>query len=254
MSTAKTLEEVKRGYEVWHAAKPQASGSQSDLETPWYRWVRRSLPAVSELRVLEVACGRGSLVAWLTGRGARTVGCDLSEQALGVAKSHSPGRLLSGDIHRLPFADSTFDVVVSCETLEHTLDLEGALREMMRVARPGGQLLMTTPSYLNTFGLYRLYLWLRGRPYGSAGIQPVDRVLFSVGMVRRLRRLGLRIRDTDGFVHYLRPARGELRFIDDRPALRRVLRHFALHFMVHAEVEKSAGSETAQAASGCAKP
>jgi SAM-dependent methyltransferase len=240
MTTAKTLEEVKRGYEVWHSAWPTAAELQSDLESPWYRWVCGRLTVLSNLSVLEVACGRGSLVAWLTGRGARTVGCDLSEQALGVAKSHSPGRLLGGDIHRLPFSDSTFDIVVSCETLEHTLDLEGALHELIRVTKPGGQLLVTTPSYLNTYGLYRVYLWLRGRPYGSAGIQPVERVLFSVGMVRRLRRLGLRIIETDGFVHSILPARDRLRFVDDNPGLRRALKHFALHFAISAEVCKPA--------------
>ncbi len=232
--TAQTLQEVRRGYDRWHAQAQSAD--QGALDSPWYEWVRRTVGDVRGRAVLEAACGSGAGVHWLTAQGARATGCDISAEALAAARRNGPGRFLLGDVHALPFPAKSFDVVISCETLEHTLDLDSALRELLRVARPGAQFFLTTPSYLNTYGLYRLYLKLRGRPYGPAGVQPLDRVLFSPLLLRRYQRHGLRVVRTAGLVHYLRPGRTRLEFIERSPALAGLAKYFALHFAVHAEV------------------
>lgn len=235
---AKTLSDVKRGYENWHDASKRTDAPDSDLQSPWYAWARRVLTDLHGRSVLEIACGRGALVGWMAARGAHVVGCDISENALTVARMNGGGHYAACDIEHLPFAENQFDVIVCCETLEHTLDPEAAVRELVRVARPDAILLISTPSYLNTYGLYRIYLWLRSRPYGAAGVQPIDRVFFAPGMVLRLRRHGLSIRHTEGFEHYLRPARSHVEFIERSPRLRRWLKHLALHFAVLAQVRK----------------
>jgi ubiquinone/menaquinone biosynthesis C-methylase UbiE len=92
-------------------------------------------------------------------------GCDFSGAALQVARErlrHLPDFgtgpcLVQGDAQKLAFADESFDLVVSCETIEHLPDPWAALREMYRVTRPGGQLFLTTPNYSNLMGLYDLY-------------------------------------------------------------------------------------------------
>lgn len=235
---SKTLEQVRAQYDQWHLGLGAAGVSSKDLEAPWYEWARRVLPDLGGLRVLEIACGRGPLVGWMSGRGAFAVGCDVSWEATRMARSSYPGHFATTDIQSLPFPDNTFDLVVCCETLEHTLDLNQSLRELLRVARPGAGFLISTPNYLNTTGLYRIYLRLRGHPYESCGRQPVERVLLAPMMRWLLKRHGLSVRQTEGLVHYLRPGVTRLRFVERRPVLARWLKYFALHFAVVAEVRK----------------
>jgi len=235
MTRASTLEQVKQGYERWYAPQRSQEAPAPAQDAPWYQWARDVLGDVRGRKVLEIACGTGELVSWMASRGARVVGCDISEQALSKACRRGAGEYAACDIHHLPFGDREFDVLVCCETLEHTLDPDAALRELRRVAKPGGLLLLTTPSYLNTYGLYWIYLRLRGRTFGVAGIQPIDRVFFSPATALRVRRSGFRIRRSDGLVHYLRPARDRLSFVERSPRLRRWLKYFALHYAIEAE-------------------
>jgi len=60
--------------------------------------------------------------------------------------------LIQGDAQELPFVSGSFDIVVSCETIEHVPDAHAALREMWRVARKGARLFLTTPNYANLMG------------------------------------------------------------------------------------------------------
>ncbi len=98
-------------------------------------------------QVLDVPCGAGRLTAALQQLGLRAVGVDLLPEA----------RRLLGDAFReadlagaLPFADSDFDCVVSTEGIEHLENPFHFLREVGRVLRPGGVLVLTTP---NTVGI-----------------------------------------------------------------------------------------------------
>jgi len=94
--------------------------------------------------------------AELAGLGAHVTGCDFSLAALSVgakrlhALNHSgASAFVQGDAQALPFADQSFDIVVSCETIEHLPEVQTALREMWRVTRPGGKFFLTTPNYAN---------------------------------------------------------------------------------------------------------
>jgi SAM-dependent methyltransferase len=94
--------------------------------------------------VLDVASGSGESACFLTERlGARVVGVDISDALVARARRKAARRELAvefrkGDAHQLDFADGTFDAVISeCTTC--LLDKQKALREMVRVARPGGR-------------------------------------------------------------------------------------------------------------------
>jgi len=172
---------LRTEYDAWHQRIYDSDPGHEDASSPWYDLVRNKIGPVSGLQILEVACGRGGFVRELARAGASIVGCDFSFSAVRVSKSKLAGNglkkisdwLVQGDAQRLPFADASFDIVISCETIEHVPNAQSALNEMHRVARPGGRLFLTTPNYLNFMGLYEIYALLR-HP-GRKDDQPFDR-------------------------------------------------------------------------------
>jgi SAM-dependent methyltransferase len=103
-------------------------------------------------RVLDIGCGTGLLACRVidTFPRARVVGCDFSHGMLAQAAARGPSvPWVQGDACRLPFADQSFDTVVSTEAFHWFPDQRAALAELFRVLTPGGRLLvgvMTTPA------------------------------------------------------------------------------------------------------------
>ena len=148
------------------------------------RWKRR----VADLArvqpgdtALDVCCGTGDIAFELARRGAQVTGLDFSEPMLKVARGRGAkdeGRrtkdetraarraatgpaFLQGDAMKLPFADASFDVVTVGYGLRNLADWQTGLREMIRVARPGGRLLVLEfgkPDNAVWRGLYFAYL------------------------------------------------------------------------------------------------
>ena len=230
-------------YDVWHQRVFESDPEHQDASSPWYQLVREKIGLVSGLRVREVACGRGGFVTELAGAAARVTGCDFSFSALCVARrkiaeasSDSPVALVHGDVRQLPFADDSFDVIVSCETIEHVPDVRMAILEMHRVTRPGGKLFLTTPNYLNLTGLYELYARARRRKRNDD--QPFDRRQCFPQIRRWIRGAGWKILGTDGTVHqFLLPGRSPVRLEggESNRTVRRLLSPFALHYFVVAQ-------------------
>ncbi|SDG44266.1 demethylmenaquinone methyltransferase / 2-methoxy-6-polyprenyl-1,4-benzoquinol methylase [Sinosporangium album] len=96
--------------------------------------------------VLDLAAGTGTSSVSFTELGARAVACDFSLGMLrtGVERQGAGGPVdfIAGDGLRLPFADDSFDVVTVSFGLRNMRDTVAALREMFRVARPGGRLVI----------------------------------------------------------------------------------------------------------------
>ena len=87
--------------------------------------------------VLEVGCGTGLILARLASVASRAVGVDLSPGMLAKARERGLD-VAEADATSLPFADASFDTVVSFKVLPHVPDIRAALVEMARVVRPGG--------------------------------------------------------------------------------------------------------------------
>jgi demethylmenaquinone methyltransferase/2-methoxy-6-polyprenyl-1,4-benzoquinol methylase len=110
------------------------------------RWRREVLDAVDPRpgeKVLDLAAGTGTSSQPFRDRGAVVVPCDLSVGMLQVGKRNLPHLpFTAGDGTRLPFADDTFDAVTISFGLRNIVDPDAGLREMLRVTRPGGRLVV----------------------------------------------------------------------------------------------------------------
>ena len=109
----------------------------------WRRATRAALGLRPGERVLDVGAGTGVSTEELARSGAFAVGADLSIGMLRAGHAVRPEvPLLAGDALRLPFADGTFDAVTISFALRNVVDTDGALRELGRVTRPGGRLVV----------------------------------------------------------------------------------------------------------------
>jgi SAM-dependent methyltransferase len=123
-------------------------------------------------RALDVGCGEGRFCRMLKARQIPAVGIDPTEALLAEASKRDP----SGDYQlaraeRLPFPDTSFDLVVSYLTLIDIADFRTALKEMVRVLKPNGALLIAN---LNSFITSCSTGWIKD-PDGRHLHYPVDR-------------------------------------------------------------------------------
>jgi demethylmenaquinone methyltransferase/2-methoxy-6-polyprenyl-1,4-benzoquinol methylase len=129
------------------------------------RWRRAVLDAVDPQpgeRVLDLAAGTGTSSQPFRDRGALVVPCDFSVGMLRVGKQARPHLpFVAGDGTRLPFDDGSFDAVTISFGLRNVVDPDAGLRELRRVTRPGGRLVVcefSSPTWAPFRTLYLEYL------------------------------------------------------------------------------------------------
>jgi 2-polyprenyl-3-methyl-5-hydroxy-6-metoxy-1,4-benzoquinol methylase len=114
--------------------------------------------------VLDAGCGYGAFSRWAATRGARVVSCDIADKLARRAAAEAGSRGVASDACELGFHDESFEIVISSEMIEHTERPAEAVRELARVLRPGGVLVITTPNRAWQ-GLVRLASRLHLRPF-----------------------------------------------------------------------------------------
>ena len=109
----------------------------------WRGAVTRAVAPRPGERVLDLAAGTGTSSEPFAAAGAVVVPCDFSQGMLRVGKrARSALPFVAGDATRLPFADDSFDAVTISFGLRNIVDPDAGLREMLRVTRPGGRLVV----------------------------------------------------------------------------------------------------------------
>jgi ubiquinone/menaquinone biosynthesis C-methylase UbiE len=135
-------------------------------------WMRTTFPydAYRGRRVLEIGVGLGADLMQFAHAGSRCFGVDLSVRHLELTRQRFrragiPVGLAQGDVEALPIASASVDVVYAFGVVHHTPDAAGALAEIQRVLRPGGQLWLTVYHRDSLVMLYRLVVvgLLRGQ-------------------------------------------------------------------------------------------
>lgn len=123
--------------------------------------------------VLEVGCGPGLVLERIEPLARRAIGIDLDAEMLEEAMARGL-EVVEGDARALPFADEAFDVVCSFKMLAHVPNVEKAVREMVRVTRPGGHLLL---EFYNPMSMR--YLAKRVARYDVLANQDVERAAYT---------------------------------------------------------------------------
>jgi SAM-dependent methyltransferase len=103
-------------------------------------------------RILDVGCGTGANLLMLSKYGDAE-GVDVSEDALSFCHERGLEQVKLGAAEALPYEDGTFDLVTALDVVEHLDDDLAGLREMRRVLRPGGRVLLFVPTFMFLWGL-----------------------------------------------------------------------------------------------------
>jgi SAM-dependent methyltransferase len=171
-------------------------------------WIRRNVPpglpiqTVLKTDLFEEAYGRDELLFSLPLDAGLKIGCDVSAATVALAADRGRGhscRFINADVRRLPFARDCVDVVLSNSTLDHfdtEQEIEESVRELTRVLKPGGILLVTLDNPRNP-----LFLLLRaGLPWMGLPFR-LGKTLSRRKLLGMLDRAGLQLQSTGWLIH-----------------------------------------------------
>jgi len=146
-SNPNTVEFYDRLYEGWYeiagVSKPFTYDSggrmlfyQKLVKQPFFNFSGK---------LLDVGCGKGTILSLLKTDVIERFGIDWSKVGIKKCIQKVKGHFCVGNIHKLPYKNNFFDRVMCTQTLEHVDDVVQVIREMCRVLKIGGKILITVP-------------------------------------------------------------------------------------------------------------
>lgn len=130
-------------------------------------------------KLLDVGCGGGRFLNRMKKRGWQVEGIDFDEQATQRVASRYQIKTYVGDLTQCALPDNSFDAITMSQTIEHLYDPLTTLRESLRILKPGGILIMTTPN-VDSIGVHEFGQFWRGWE------APRHLHLFSVDSLQRI--------------------------------------------------------------------
>jgi ubiquinone/menaquinone biosynthesis C-methylase UbiE len=132
---------TRETYSRWAAFYDEPGNELIDIEQPIVRGILDGVPVGV---ALDAACGTGRHAAYLRSLGHTVIGVDTSPEMLAVARETVPAaEFHEADLHDLPLAGDSVDLVLCALALTHVPDLGRVLAELVRVLRPGGHLILS---------------------------------------------------------------------------------------------------------------
>ena len=126
----------------------------NDSHAPLTDWAFTHLEIPEGATALDVGCGGGRTIHQLAAKAAQVYGIDYAAGSVATSRAHNKRLIAEGRVHveqasvsRLPFADDRFDVVTAIETQYYWPNLPGDMKEIWRVLKPGGRLMVVAESY-----------------------------------------------------------------------------------------------------------
>lgn len=132
---------------LYQSALPQKNFYDNDPEQV-SRYVY-ALKFIENKTVLDAACGRGYGTYFISKKSKTMVGADIRKDYIEFAQNNYSSnniQFLESDVTKINLSDNTFDVIISFETIEHLQDADSFLREVVRLLKNDGILLLSTPN------------------------------------------------------------------------------------------------------------
>jgi ubiquinone/menaquinone biosynthesis C-methylase UbiE len=121
---------------------------------PLTDWALTHLEIGEDATVLDVGCGGGRTIEKLAAKAAKVYGIDYAAGSVAESRAHNQRLIAQGrvfveraSVSQLPFAGNFFDVVTAIETQYYWPEVEAGMREILRVLKPGGRLMVVAESY-----------------------------------------------------------------------------------------------------------
>jgi SAM-dependent methyltransferase len=130
--------------QLWGARAQDWAAHVEQVCLPLFGAALDAARVTSGTRLLDAGCGAGLLSLLATLRGAHVTALDASLGLLAIARHRLPtADVREGDVEALPFADASFDAVTAVNSIFYAEDMGAAMRELVRVVRLGGRVIVT---------------------------------------------------------------------------------------------------------------
>lgn len=163
---ASMFDQVAERYDLMNGI---LSGGQ---QIYWRAQTVKAVEATQGQRILDIAAGTGTSSEPFADLGADVIAADLSEGMLEVGRRRRPDiTFVQADVTNLPFADEEFDAVTMSYGLRNVSEYPKALRELLRVTKPGGRIVVlefSTPTWKPFRVLYKNYIMKAFPPVARA--------------------------------------------------------------------------------------
>lgn len=131
-----------------------------DVNDQKYQIIKDEVEKKQQGKVLDVGCGKGRYLKRLISDAPahEYFAVDISKKVMQYLSAYGEVEKKQGSLTDIPYSDNKFDIVYTCEALEHAIDIQSAIREMFRVTKKNGKVIIVDKNK-NMYGYYEIEEW-----------------------------------------------------------------------------------------------